>query len=169
MSQCESETNRIHTYTDGSSMGNPGPGGFGVVMELVGTDHKKEFSEGFRRTTSNRMELLAVVVALEKIKRLSQEVTVFTDSKYVVEAVDKRWVFGWEKMGFQNKKNADLWQRFLTVYRRHRVVLQWIKGHNNHPQNERCDELAKEAAQQEFLKIDREYEWKDPFKSKILS
>ncbi|XOD67029.1 MAG: ribonuclease HI [Flavobacteriales bacterium Tduv] len=169
MSQHEAKTRRIYIYTDGSSKGNPGQGGLGIVMELFGTDYKKEFSEGFRRTTNNRMELLAVIMALEKIKRFRQEVTVFSDSKYVVEAVEKRWVFGWKKKEFQNKKNADLWGRFLTVYLRHVVVFQWIKGHNNHPKNERCHQLATQAAQQERLKIDLEYELKDPFKAKFSS
>ncbi|PTX60592.1 ribonuclease HI [Kordia periserrulae] len=148
----------VHIYTDGSSRGNPGPGGYGIVMEWVGKPYKKEFSEGYRKTTNNRMELLAVIVALEKLKFMHTDVKVFTDSKYVVDSVEKKWVFGWEKKGFSGKKNADLWTRFLKIYRKHIVRFQWIKGHNNHPQNERCDFLAVEASKKEKLKIDTFFE-----------
>ncbi|WP_046743353.1 ribonuclease HI [Kordia zhangzhouensis] len=148
----------VHIYTDGSSRGNPGPGGYGIVMEWVGKPYQKEFSEGYRKTTNNRMELLAVIVALEKLKYMHTDVTVFTDSKYVVDSVEKKWVFGWEKKGFSGKKNADLWMRFLKIYRKHIVNFQWIKGHNNHPQNERCDFLAVEASKKEKLKIDSFFE-----------
>ncbi len=148
----------VHIYTDGSSRGNPGPGGYGIVMEWVGKPYRKEFSEGFRKTTNNRMELLAVIVALEKLKFMHTEAKVFTDSKYVVDSVEKKWVFGWEKKGFSGKKNSDLWMRFLKIYRRHIVHFQWIKGHNNHAQNERCDFLAVEASKKEKLKIDTFYE-----------
>lgn len=148
----------VHIYTDGSSRGNPGPGGYGIVMEWVGKPYQKEFSEGYRKTTNNRMELLAVIVALEKLKYMHTDVTVFTDSKYVVDSVEKKWVFGWEKKGFSGKKNADLWIRFLKIYRKHIVRIQWIKGHNNHPQNERCDFLAVEASKKEKLKIDTFFE-----------
>lgn len=148
----------VHIYTDGSSRGNPGPGGYGIVMEWVGKPYRKEFSEGYRKTTNNRMELLAVIVALEKLKFMHTEVKVFTDSKYVVDSVEKKWVFGWEKKGFSGKKNSDLWMRFLKIYRRHIVHFQWIKGHNNHMQNERCDFLAVEASKKEKLKIDAFYE-----------
>lgn len=148
----------VHIYTDGSSRGNPGPGGYGIVMEWVGKPYRKEFSEGYRKTTNNRMELLAVIVALEKLKFMHTEVTVYTDSKYVVDSVEKKWVFGWEKKGFSGKKNTDLWIRFLKIYRRHIIRFQWIKGHNNHPQNERCDFLAVEASKKEKLKIDNFFE-----------
>ncbi|WP_420571074.1 ribonuclease HI [Kordia sp.] len=148
----------VHIYTDGSSRGNPGPGGYGIVMEWVGKPYKKEFSEGYRKTTNNRMELLAVIVALEKLKFMHTEVKVFTDSKYVVDSVEKKWVFGWEKKGFSGKKNSDLWMRFLKIYRKHIVYFQWIKGHNNHMQNERCDFLAVEASKKEKLKIDTFHE-----------
>lgn len=148
----------VHIYTDGSSRGNPGPGGYGVVMEWVGKPYRKEFSEGFRRTTNNRMELLAVIVALEKLKFMHTEAKVFTDSKYVVDSVEKKWVLGWEKKGFSGKKNSDLWIRFLKIYRRHIVHFQWIKGHNNHIQNERCDFLAVEASKKDKVKIDTFYE-----------
>jgi ribonuclease HI len=148
----------IHIYTDGAAKGNPGPGGYGVVMELLGTPHKKEFYEGFRHTTNNRMELLAVIVGLEKLKNPEMKVLVISDSKYVVDSVLKKWVFGWEKKGFVDRKNADLWKRFLVVYRKHKVDFKWIKGHNNHPQNERCDELAVFASSQKVLSVDVFYE-----------
>lgn len=149
---------QVHIYTDGAAKGNPGPGGYGVVMELVGTVHKKEFYEGFRYTTNNRMELLAVIVGLEKLKNPNMKVLVVSDSKYVVDSVVKKWVLGWEKKGFAARKNADLWKRFLLVYRKHQVDFKWIKGHNNHPQNERCDELAVFASSQKSLSIDVFYE-----------
>ena len=151
-------SHEVHIYTDGAAKGNPGPGGYGVVMELVGSPYKKEFYEGFRYTTNNRMELLAVVVGLEKLKNLNTSVLVTSDSKYVVDAVEKRWVFQWEKKGFAGKKNPDLWMRFLKIYRNHKVDFQWIKGHNNHPQNERCDELAVYASNLSNLSVDAFYE-----------
>lgn len=151
-------SHEVHIYTDGAAKGNPGPAGYGVVMEMVGTPYKKEFYEGFRLSTNNRMELLAVIVGLEKLKNPKTKVLVVSDSKYVVDAVEKRWVFQWEKINFKAKKNPDLWMRFLKVYRKHQVDFQWIKGHNNHPQNERCDELAVMASQQEKLSIDEFYE-----------
>lgn len=151
----------VHIYTDGAAKGNPGRGGYGVVMELVGTPHKKEFYEGFRYTTNNRMELLAVIVGLEKLKSPNMKVLVVSDSKYVVDSVLKKWVFGWEKKGFIGKKNPDLWKRFLLVYKKHQVNFKWIKGHNNHPQNERCDELAVFASSQKELSIDVFYEKED--------
>ena len=148
----------VHIYTDGAAKGNPGPGGYGVVMELVGTTFKKEFYEGFRHTTNNRMELLAVIVGLEKLKKPNMKVLVISDSKYVVDSVEKKWVLGWEKKGFVDRKNSDLWKRFLIIYRKHQVDFKWIKGHNNHPQNERCDELAVFASSQKILSIDNFYE-----------
>jgi len=151
-------SHQVHIYTDGAAKGNPGKGGYGVVMELVGSHHRKEFYEGFRHTTNNRMELLAVIVGLEKLKNPNMKVLVISDSKYVVDAVEKKWVFGWEKIGFKNKKNPDLWVRFLKIYRQHQVDFKWIKGHNNHPQNERCDELAVYASGLENLSIDTYYE-----------
>ena len=148
----------VHIYTDGACSGNPGKGGYGIVMEWVGKPYHKEFSEGFKMTTNNRMELLAVIVSLEQLKKEETEVIIFSDSKYVVDAVDKKWVFNWEKKGFAGKKNPDLWQRFLKSYRKHKVSFVWVKGHNNHKQNERCDELAVLAAQASFLKIDKGFE-----------
>ena len=148
----------IIVYTDGSSRGNPGPGGYGIVMQKFGTNYHKEFSEGYRLTTNNRMELLAVIVALEKIKKENQLVHIYTDSRYVTDSVEKKWVYNWEKKGFKNKKNPDLWSRFLKIYSKHKVKFFWIKGHNNHPQNESCDKLAFNAASGENLFSDTGYE-----------
>ena len=148
----------IHIYTDGSSRGNPGPGGYGIVMEQKTTKYFKEFSEGFKMTTNNRMELLAVIEALKKLKRERLQVTIYTDSKYVSDAVEKKWVFAWEKKNFKKKKNADLWRKFLREYPKHNVKFFWIKGHSNHPQNERCDYLAVTASKKKSLLIDRGYE-----------
>lgn len=145
----------IFLYTDGAAKGNPGPGGYGIVLEAG--PHRKELSQGFKITTNNRMELLAVIVGLEALKNPGQSVTVVSDSKYVVDAVDKKWVFGWEKKGFKGKKNPDLWMRFLKVYRQHKVDFRWVKGHNNHPQNERCDQLAVAAAESGKLITDEGY------------
>ena len=151
-------SHEVHIYTDGAAKGNPGPAGYGVVMEMVGTPYKKEFYEGFRLSTNNRMELLAVIVGLEKLKNPKTKVLVVSDSKYVVDSVEKRWVFQWEKINFKAKKNPDLWIRFLKIHRQHQVDFQWVKGHNSHPQNERCDELAVMASQQSNLSIDAFYE-----------
>jgi len=149
---------QVHIYTDGAAKGNPGPGGYGIVMEWVGKPYHKEFFEGFRHTTNNRMELLAVIVGLEKLKTENTKGLVVSDSKYVVDSVLKKWVFGWEKKGYLGKKNPDLWKRFLVVFRKHQVDFKWIKGHNNHPQNERCDELAVMASMQNTLYVDAFYE-----------
>lgn len=149
---------RVNIYTDGACSGNPGKGGYGIIMEWVGKPYVKEFSEGFRMTTNNRMELLAVIVALEQLKKEGVQVMVFSDSKYVVDAVEKGWVFGWVKKGFKDKKNADLWRRFLKIYQKHQVKFMWIKGHNDHPQNERCDLLAVKAAQKKNLQADEGFE-----------
>lgn len=158
------ENKEIHVYTDGSSRGNPGPGGYGIVMEQKGSNYFKEFSEGFRKTTNNRMELLAVVEALKKIKKDNQKIIVYTDSKYVVNSVEKKWVFTWQKNNFKKKKNIDLWLEFLKEYKKHSIKLKWIKGHNDHPQNERCDSLAVEASKKETLLIDKGYEQQDQIK-----
>ncbi|HSI68788.1 MAG TPA: ribonuclease HI [Gillisia sp.] len=150
----------VHIYTDGAARGNPGPGGYGIVMEWVGKPYKKEFSKGFKHTTNNRMELLAVIEALRKLKNPDTKAVVFTDSKYVVDAVMKGWVFGWEKKNFKDRKNVDLWKEFLVEYRKHKVEFKWIRGHNNHPQNERCDALAVDASKQSRLLIDKGFEEK---------
>jgi ribonuclease HI len=147
---------KIFIYTDGAAKGNPGNGGYGIVMKSG--KHVKEFSEGFRLTTNNRMELLSVIVALEVIKKPNAQVEVWSDSKYVIDSVDKGWVFGWEKKNFKGKKNEDLWRRFLKIYPKHKVSFHWIKGHAGHPENERCDELAVNAAESKNLKVDAWYE-----------
>lgn len=146
---------KVTIYTDGASSGNPGPGGFGVVM--ISGKHRKEFAKGFKLTTNNRMELLAVIEGLEALKADDCDVTVFTDSKYVAESVEKGWLFSWEKSRFKKKKNPDLWQRFLKIYRKHKVKFVWIKGHNNNPENEKCDRLAVEASQSHNLIDDEGY------------
>ena len=130
----------VDIYTDGACRGNPGRGGWGAVLVYRGQE--KELSGGERETTNNRMELLAVCVALEALKFDGTNVTLYSDSKYVVDAVNQRWVFGWEQKRFTGKKNPDLWMRFLRVYRRHNVRFVWVKGHAGHPENERCDALA---------------------------
>jgi len=146
----------ITVYTDGAAKGNPGPGGYAAI--LLSGHHRKELSEGFRRTTNNRMELLAVIVALEQIKQKPSKVQIFSDSKYVVDAVEKKWLFNWEKKGFAKKKNIDLWKRFLKIYREHEVVFHWVKGHAGNPLNERCDQLAVAAAENRKLSIDEGFE-----------
>lgn len=156
---------KITVYTDGAAKGNPGNGGYGIIM--MAGHHKKEFSEGYRLTTNNRMELLSVIVALEKIKQPGNEVTIYSDSKYVVDAVEKRWVFGWQQKGFKGKKNVDLWQRFLKVYPTQKVRFVWVKGHNGHQYNEICDQLAVKAAEGKTLLIDEGYE-NDPSNTHTL-
>ncbi len=146
----------ITIYTDGASRGNPGPGGFGVVM-IYGS-LRKELSEGFRLTTNNRMELMSVIVGLESLKKEGTSVTIYSDSKYVVDAVEQKWVFGWEKKNFKDKKNPDLWMRFLRIFRKHQVKFIWVKGHASNRENNRCDELAVAAALGGNLKIDSGYE-----------
>lgn len=148
----------IRIYTDGSAKGNPGPGGYGIVL-LSDEGHRKEVTKGYRKTTNNRMELLSVIIALEMLKSRPMEVVVYSDSKYVVDAVEKKWVFNWEKKCFKKKKNVDLWKRFLIVYRQHNVKIVWVKGHANNAENERCDKLAVSAAEaKEHHDIDRGYE-----------
>ena len=147
---------KIHLYTDGSAKGNPGKGGLGIV--LISGKHYKEISQGFRHTTNNRMELLAVIVGLETLNKDKSLVEVFSDSKYVVDAVEKKWVFSWEKKNFKGKKNSDLWKRFLIIYRKHKVSFNWVKGHAGQIENEKCDALAVEASENEKLMIDHGYE-----------
>jgi len=147
---------QITIYTDGAARGNPGPGGYGIV--LLSGKHRKELSEGYQHTTNNRMELLAVIVALEALKIPGSEATIFTDSKYVADAVTKGWVFQWIKKRFKGKKNADLWMRFLEIYKQHMVKFVWVKGHANNPLNERCDQLAVEASFKSDLLDDEGYE-----------
>ena len=148
----------IIIYTDGSSRGNPGPGGYGIVMEHCKTGFVKEYSKGFKLTTNNRMELMAVIEALKKLKQTNLKITVYTDSKYVVDSIEKKWLFKWEKIKFKNKKNIDLWLEFLKIYELNNISFKWIKGHNNHPQNEICDKLAFNASENKPLLVDKGYE-----------
>lgn len=147
----------IYLFTDGSSRGNPGPGGYGAILRFG--PHEKELTQGFRLTTNNRMELLAIIVGLEAVNRPELPITVVTDSKYVVDSVDKRWVFGWAmKPDFGKKANEDLWRRFLKIYKQRTVQFRWVRGHNGHPENERCDRLAVYSATQGPLLADEGYE-----------
>src|SRR5690606_19345782 len=141
----------------GGYSGNPGPGGYGVILRAG--EHYKELSGGFRKTTNNRMELLAVILGLEAIKKPNQQITIFSDSKYVIDAVEKRWVWGWVQKGFAGKKNKDLWLRFLEIYKIHQVKFVWVRGHAGHPENERCDRLAVAASKDKAnWKIDTVFE-----------
>lgn len=147
----------IQIYTDGAASGNPGPGGYGVVLRAG--KHEKELSGGFRLTTNNRMELLAVIEGLKALKNPGQQVTIYSDSKYVVDSVEKGWVFGWVKKAFKDKKNKDLWIQYLNLHKLHTIKFIWIKGHNDHPENERCDRLAVAASQNKSaLAIDTFFE-----------
>ena len=146
----------IIIYTDGSAKGNPGNGGYGIVM-MSGV-YRRELQQGFRLTTNNRMELFAVIIALESVKKENSAITVYSDSKYVINAVEKKWVFGWEKKNFNKKKNPDLWIRFLKIYRKQKVSFIWVKGHANNKENERCDTLAVQAADGKNLLVDQWYE-----------
>ena len=146
----------IEIFTDGASSGNPGPGGYGVILRSG--KHYKELSEGFRKTTNNRMELLAVIKGLEALKSPNQDVTIFSDSKYVIDAIEKRWVHGWLQKGFAGKKNKDLWLRYLEIAKMHKIKFVWVRGHNGHPENERCDQLAVAAGKQPGLLIDSVFE-----------
>ena len=152
----QQELPEITIYTDGAARGNPGPGGYGVV--LMSGLHRKELSQGFQLTTNNRMELMAAIIGLEALKVIPSQVTIYTDSKYVADSVEKGWIFNWVKIRFKGKKNSDLWKRFLEVYRRHRVRFIWVKGHASIPENERCDQLAVEASLQLILLDDSGYQ-----------
>lgn len=146
----------IEIYTDGSSKGNPGRGGYGIIMCLNGKC--KEFSEGFRLTTNNRMELMAVIVALENLKTNQFPVKIYSDSKYVIDSITKGWVFSWIQKGFKGKKNEDLWRRYVNLHSKFNLQFEWVRGHNGHPQNERCDVLAVNASDKNKLSIDEYYE-----------
>ncbi len=147
----------VNIYTDGACSGNPGPGGYGIILDAEG-HNPKELSRGFRLTTNNRMELLAVIDALKALKRNDLEITIYSDSKYVVEAVNNGWVYNWQRKGFKDKKNPDLWREYLILHKKHQPKLVWIKGHNDHPQNERCDKLAVKASKSENLEVDSFFE-----------
>ena len=146
----------IKIYTDGSAKGNPGNGGYGIVLKFKGK--VKEISQGYRMTTNNRMELLAVIVALESLKTDKHPVSVYSDSKYVIDSIVKEWVFGWEKKNFKGKKNEDLWKRYLKIHSKFKITFNWVKGHNGHPENERCDVLAVNAADSGNYLVDEFFE-----------
>jgi ribonuclease HI len=145
----------IELFTDGAASGNPGPGGFGVVLKYK--DKRKEISGGFTRTTNNRMELLAVIVGLESVKNKDLIVNIYSDSKYVVDAINQKWLQGWQRTGFKKKANVDLWLRFLEIYDPHKHKFHWVKGHSTNVENNRCDELAVEAYKLSHLQIDVGY------------
>lgn len=148
---------KINIYTDGAARGNPGNGGYGVVLKSG--PHVKEISAGYRLTTNNRMELLAVIVGLKQLKKTNEEVHIYTDSKYVHDAIEKKWVYGWKQKNFAGKKNADLWNDYLKIASQQQIKIHWIKGHAGHPENERCDQLATAAADDRAnLLIDTFYE-----------
>jgi ribonuclease HI len=151
-----STTSQITIYTDGACSGNPGKGGLGIVF--MAGEHKKEFSEGYYLTTNNRMELLAVIKGLEMLKTNKHPVVIYCDSKYVIDAVAQKWVFGWAQKNFKGKKNADLWTRFLKVYPLFKITFVWVKGHSTNPYNNRCDELAVAAYKQPVLLHDFVFE-----------
>jgi len=146
----------IEIYTDGSSRGNPGPGGYGIVLSY--NQKEKEISEGFRKTTNNRMELLAVIVAIESLKTSKIPIRVYSDSKYVIDSITKGWLKSWIQKGFKGKKNKDLWMRFDKVSKDFNISYQWVKGHAGNPKNERCDVLAVEASKNSSLSVDQGYE-----------
>lgn len=146
----------VKIYTDGAAKGNPGRGGYGIVMKFG--EKRKEMSDGFRLTTNNRMELLAVIVAIESLKTTKHPVEVFSDSKYVVDSIEKKWVFAWQKKGYAGKKNKDLWERYIPLHLKFNPKINWVKGHAGHLENERCDQLAVFAAEANNLKVDEFYE-----------
>ena len=149
----------IYIYTDGSAKGNPGPGGYGVILKS--NHYTKELFQGYRRTTNNRMELLGVIIGLEALKAAAQKVVIYCDSKYVLHAVEKGWLKKWIKIDFKGKKNPDLWKRFWIVYQKHHVSFCWVKGHSGHPENERCDALAVASSGYSNLLTDVFYENND--------
>lgn len=147
---------RIEVFTDGAAKGNPGPGGYGTILRFGKVE--KELSQGYRLTTNNRMELLAVIVALEAITKKTYPIHVFSDSRYVIDSIQKGWLQGWVQKGFKGKKNKDLWLRYLNAAKGYSIQFHWVKGHNGHPENERCDQLAVKAAESTDLLIDEEFE-----------
>ena len=149
---------KIEIYTDGACSGNSGKGGYGIVMKVPEKNYEKRYSQGYRLTTNNRMELLAVITALEKLKSTENDIHIYTDSKYVVDAIQKKWLQSWMKIGFKNKKNPDLWKRMIPLLKEHKTTFHWVKGHAGHLENEICDQLAVKAAQTEPLLIDAFFE-----------
>lgn len=149
---------KIEIFTDGACSGNPGKGGYGILMRIAEKKYQKTFSQGFRKTTNNRMELLAVIVALEKLREEGHEIIIYTDSKYVSEAINQKWIFGWVKKGFQKVKNPDLWKRFYPLFQKYKPQFVWVKGHAGHPENEVVDQLAVKAYQSQNLEVDTFFE-----------
>lgn len=147
---------KVELYTDGAAKGNPGPGGFGVVLKAG--SHYKELSGGFRKTTNNRMELLAVVEGLRALNPVVKKVDLYSDSKYVLDSLKNGWVYNWRRKGYKGKKNKDLWEALLNEYKKYEMNLYWVKGHSGHKENERCDTLAVKAAEGKNLMIDEFYE-----------
>lgn len=152
------QTPKILIYTDGSALGNPGPGGYGIVMKTNDGKFEKRFSKGFRLTTNNRMELLAVIDALKKLRQKDIPVEIYSDSKYVVDAINQKWLNKWRIQRFAKTKNPDLWKEFLKISQDIPYKMFWVKGHNNHPENEICDKLAVKAAKENATNIDIGYE-----------
>lgn len=146
----------IRIYTDGAAQGNPGPGGYGVILKY--NEHVKELSQGFRLTTNNRMELLAVISGLEAIRKEGIPVSIYSDSEYVVNTVEKGWLWNWQKKNFAGKKNADLWKRYIPLHKKFKPKFHWVRGHAGHVENERCDYLAVQAASSRNLLVDEDYE-----------
>jgi ribonuclease HI len=150
-------SNELVMYTDGAARGNPGPGGYGTI--LFWGDTRKELSGGFRHTTNNRMELMAVIVGLEALKKEGLSVTIYSDSQYVVKAVEQGWLKNWIATDFKGgKKNKDLWTRFYELSKKHKLRFRWVRGHADNPHNNRCDELATAAADGSNLLIDHFFE-----------
>lgn len=147
---------RITIFTDGGALNNPGPGGYGVVMRYG--KHMKTLSGGFRKTTNNRMELMAVIKALEALKKEGLHIDIYTDSQYVQKAVTLKWVFNWEKTNFKGKKNADLWKQFLPLFRKHHINFHWVKGHAGIEDNELCDQLVQQESRSNPREVDYGYE-----------
>lgn len=147
---------QLIVYTDGASRGNPGPGGYGVILQWG--QAYKEFSQGFRLTTNNRMELMAVIVALQQLTRPGLDIVIYTDSQYVVNSVEKGWLTNWMKIDFKDKKNPDLWKQYHALAQKHKVKFHWVKGHADNPMNNRCDELATQAADSRNWLVDEGYE-----------
>jgi ribonuclease HI len=146
----------IIIYTDGSSRGNPGPGGYGAI--LIWGEKRKEIAQGYRKTTNNRMELMAVIAALSMLKKKNLKITIYSDSSYVVNTIEKKWILGWIKTNFKDKKNADLWRQYLALSKDQFIQFQWVKGHANNPFNNRCDELATAAADSKQWLVDEGFE-----------
>ncbi|MGE5519051.1 MAG: ribonuclease HI [Candidatus Dadabacteria bacterium] len=151
---------QVTIYTDGAARGNPGRGGYGTI--LMSGNRAKELSAGYRLTTNNRMELMAVIAGLEALKLKNLDITIYSDSQYIVKALNEGWLNKWIATNFaKGKKNKDLWVRFYNLYQQHRVKFKWVKGHADNPYNNRCDELACAAADGDKLLVDEGYE-RDP-------